>query len=131
MADAFQVLAESDFDVVVLDPLIAGGASDFLNALKEGAVEHQRTVVTLYGPREGSTFLRGVRPPPLEILERARSRHASTPFIVTPLEHEAFYVIVVRPPDATAVHDVKKVPLSSSILSVTAAALLGKSSALA
>jgi hypothetical protein len=51
------------------------------------------TLITLYGPREGSTFLRGVRPPSRETLEAARRRHALTPFIIAPLENELFYAV--------------------------------------
>jgi hypothetical protein len=89
------------------------------------------TLITLYGPREGSTFLRGVRPPSRETLEAARRRHALTPFIIAPLENELFYAIVVRSPDATLLQEIKKVPLVSAVMSVTPSELLGKTTALA
>ncbi len=131
LADAFSVLAVGDFHVVLLEPLVSGGATDFVNALKEGPVEYERTLITLYGPREGSTFLRGVRPPSRETLEAARRRHALTPFIIAPLENELFYAIVLRPPDATLLQEIKKVPLVSAVMSVTPSELLGKTTALA
>ncbi|MBL8917525.1 MAG: hypothetical protein JNJ54_01580 [Myxococcaceae bacterium] len=127
----FDVLAEEAFDVIVVDPFVAGGGLDFVNALKEDAAEHERTKATLYGARGNSAFLRGVPPPALETLVLARSRHALTPVIVLPLSDKPTYAIVVQPPKASVLRNMNQLPIATAVMTVTAAQFFGTTSALA
>ncbi|MDX2010726.1 MAG: hypothetical protein SFW67_11065 [Myxococcaceae bacterium] len=127
----FDLLAAEAFDVILVNPIVEGGGLDFVNALKEGPVEHERTKATLYGARGTAAFLRGVQPPALETLVSARSRHALTPVLVTPLAGETSYAIVVQPPMASAVRSLDQLPLTTAAMTVSAAEFLGRTGALA
>lgn len=127
----FDLLAQEAFDVMVVDPLVAGGGLDFVNALKEDPVEHERTKATLYGARGNAAFLRGVAPPALETLVLARSRHALTPVVVLPLRDQPTYAIVVQPPKASVLRDMNQLPIATAVMTVTAAQFFGATGALA
>lgn len=122
--DAFALLAERAFDVVVVNPLTEGCGLDFVNAIKEREVEHQLTIATLYGARGRASFLRDTRPPSLEQLEAARSRHQTTPFVVLPADGTWNYTVIVVPPHASFVEDARKRPLVATIMTVDAGRLL-------
>jgi len=123
--DAFVLLATRDFDVVVVNPLVEGCGLDFVNAVKERAVEHELTLATLYGARGKASFLRGIRPPTPETLDAARARQRLTPFVVLPVDGGWNYAVIVMLPNASFVEDAHKVPLVTTILSVNPAPLLG------
>lgn len=138
LSDAFVQLEVSleaggrpGLDVVALDPHCDGHALDFLHALKEPEAEHLRTVATLYGAPGQSPFLRGVRPPSLEGLERLRRGYEFVPFVLLPDPRGREYSVVVKLPDASEVRAVQSLPVATTLMSVTAAELLSKSSALA
>jgi hypothetical protein len=128
---AFNLLAERPFDVVVVDPYTEDCGMDFVNAIKEGEVEHQLTIATLYGARGPATFLRDTRPPSQEVLEAARARHQTTPFIVLPKGNESMYRIIVAQPHATVMKNPVTVPLVATIMTVDAAQMLGRAKPMA
>ncbi len=127
----FELLARDAFDVIVVDPFVAGGGLDFVNALKEDAVEHERTKATLYGARGNSPFLRGVAPPALETLVLARARHGLTPVIVLPMRDSPNYAIVVQPPKASVLRNMNRLPVATAIMTVRASDFFGSTGALA
>jgi hypothetical protein len=117
----FDLLAAEAFDVILVNPLVEGGGLDFVTALKEDPVEHERTKATLYGARGVAPFLRGVRPPQLDTLVLARSRHALTPVIVLPLQDRPVYGIVVRPPRASVMKRMNELPIATAVMTVSSA----------
>lgn len=138
LSEAFVVLARcaepsagSPVDVVVLEPECDGHAIDFLHALKEPEADHLHTIASLYGAPGKSPFLRGVRPPSLEGLESLRRRYEFVPFVVLPRDARPQYQVVVRLPDLREERSVDKLPVVSTIMSISAAEFLAKGSALA
>ena len=129
--DGFEALAEHAFDVVVFNSYTENCGMDFVNAVKEGAVEHQLTLATLYGARGSAAFLRGTRPPSQEMLERARARHRTTPFVVLPADGDWSYAIIVVPPHASFMEDARKLPLVATIMTVDGAKLIGSAQPMA
>lgn len=130
LAEAFAALAADAYDVVLLNADTDGCGLDFVNALKEGATEHERTIATLYGARGGAAFLRGIRPPEQGALERLRERYGATPFVLMP-QGGSFYAVIVKPPAATAWLNLEKVPIATTVMTIEASTLLGKSGPLA
>jgi len=128
---AFELLASTDFDVVVVDPFATGNGLDFVTAVKEGDDAHLHTVATLYGSRGSTPFLRGARLPNEEALAAGRVRHRTTPFVVLPADGGDQYAIVVVPPEATFLKSRRLLPLATAVLTVDAATLLGTSGAMA
>lgn len=126
LSEAFVVLAEHRFEVVLLNADTDGCGLDLVTALKEGPEEHERTVATLYGARGGATFLRGVRPPEQATLSRLRREYAHTPFIVMP-QGGSFYAVIVQPPAVSAWLNLEQVPIATTVMT----AQPGKSGALA
>lgn len=127
----FDLLAAEPFDVILVNSLVEGGGLDFVNALKEDDLEHERTKATLYGARGNSAFLRGVRPPSLEVLVHARSRHVLTPVIVLPLNDQPTYAVIVRPPRATALRSLNALPVATAVMTVNSADFFKDTGALA
>ncbi len=117
-------LAEAPYDVVVLDLHTEGHGLDLVHAIKEGPVEHEHTLITLYGGRGGAVFLRGGRLPPREVLVAARERHRLTPFVILPPDESWTYAVVVVPPVSGRVQDSRKLPLVAAIMTVEPEAYL-------
>jgi hypothetical protein len=130
--DAFALLAERDFHAVLVESRSSKLGRDFVDAIKEGAAEHERTVATLYGARGDAEFLRGEKPPRPETLTAARARHRLTPFILPPDDWEhRYYTVVIVPPEVSFIRDTNEMPLISMILTVDPLALFAKGKALA
>lgn len=122
--EAFELLATTDFDVVVVDPVAPGNGLDLVTAVKESASEHLHTVATLYGARGDTRFLRGARLPNQETLVAVRSRHRLTAFVVLPVNGEAEYAIVVSPPEGSFLKHPSAMPLVTAIMTVDASKLV-------
>ncbi|GMU61653.1 MAG: hypothetical protein AMXMBFR34_34160 [Myxococcaceae bacterium] len=129
--DAVLALAERAFDVVAVYPHAGQLGVDFVHAIKEGATAHEHTLATLYGARGDADFLKGVRPPPADSLEAARARHASTPFVLLPPGLAEEYAVIVVPPHATVIEHVRKKPVLTTLLTVSAQSVLSRGQALA
>ncbi len=117
---AFEALAAKRYDVVVIDPDLDGRGRDLVAAVKEGDVEHQLTLATLYGVRGAADFLKGIAPPQQHVLEEVRRLHRTTPFIVLSTPERWTYLIVIVSPDASFVEDAGKIPLASTIMTIDA-----------
>jgi DNA-binding NarL/FixJ family response regulator len=123
---AFELLATTSFDVVVVDPDADGNGRDLVAAVKESADDHLHTIATIYGARGTSAFLRGSRPPPAEVLEVVRAKHRLTPFITLPADGARNYEIVVVLPDVAFIESPVRVPLVTAILFLDASRLMAK-----
>lgn len=119
LSAAFVTLAEQRFEVVVLNADTDGCGLDLVTALKESAVEHERTLATLYGARGDANFLRGVRPPDQETLERLRWDYADTPFLVMP-QGGSYYAVIVRPPSVSSWVSLEQIPIATTVMTVRA-----------
>lgn len=128
---AVLLLAQSGFDAIAVEPTAGQVGIDFVHALKEGPVEHERTIATLYGARGDAEFLRGVRPPPREALDAARRRHRTTPVVLLPRYGKQEYAVIVLPPHASTIENVGARPVVTTLLSVTAEQLLARAEPLA
>ena len=115
IGDAFVSLAEHRFDVVLLNADTEGCGLDLVIAIKEGPEEHERTIATLYGPRSGAAFLRGVRPPEQATLERLRREYALTPFVVMP-RGGSYYDLIGQPPGHSTRVNIEKVPIAATVM---------------
>jgi hypothetical protein len=128
---AFELLASTDFDVVVVNPLATGNGQDLVTAMKEGDDAHEHTVATLYGSRGAAPFLLGARIPNQETLDAARRRHRKTPFVVLTRDRGDWYELVGVSLDVSVMQSRRVLPLATAILTVSVTTLLGTSGAMA
>lgn len=117
--DAFAQLAARPFDVVVVNPFTGNCGVDFVKAMKEGADEHAARRIALRNEQQNR-----VRLPAVEVLEEARARHRTTPFVVLPASDDWHYAVIVMPPHASFLEDARELPLVVTILTVDAAQIL-------
>ena len=100
-AEAVQLLAADDFDVVALDAQAPGGGLTLVKLLKLGL---------------------GVLDVDANVLARAQARTRDVPFVVLPL-NGIEYAVIVRPPDMAYLEDGTRISVEEAILRVQRAAL--------
>ena len=83
VGDGLVLLAERDFDAVVADVDVEGGGTALIKWIKAGI-----------GPVQA----------PLDAPEKARSRHARTPFFLF-MDGTSEWAVVLRPPDHSYLED--------------------------